>query len=43
MEELIPTKLVALLQWILSGVANDLQTENRAKEVNKEVFLLAQH
>ena len=40
--EMIPTKLFILLQWILSGVATEIQTEKRAEEVNRKAVLLAQ-
>ncbi|KAJ7391280.1 hypothetical protein OS493_019412 [Desmophyllum pertusum] len=39
---MIPTKLSTLLQWILSGVATELQTEKRTDEVNAKAVLLAQ-
>ena len=34
--EMIPTKLLTLLQWTLLGVATELQTEKRTDEVNKQ-------
>ena len=40
--EIIPTKLFTLLQWILSGVATEIQTEMRAEEVNRKAVLHAQ-
>lgn len=40
--EMIPTKLLALLQWILSGVATELQTEKRVDEVSKKAILISQ-
>ena len=40
--EMIPTKLSTLLQWILSGVVTELQTEKRSDEVNAKSVLLAQ-
>ena len=35
-------KLFTLLQWIISGVASDLHTEQHTEEVNNKAMLLAQ-
>ena len=40
--EMIPTKLFTMLQWILSGVATELQTEKRIDDVNRKAILLSQ-
>ena len=40
--EMIPTKLLTLLQWTLLGVATKLQSEKRMDEVSTKVVLLAQ-
>ena len=39
---IVPMKLFTLLQWIISGVASDLHTEQRTEEVNNKAMLLAQ-
>lgn len=42
MKKIIPTKLLTLLQWIISGVATELHTEKRIHDVNKKATLLSQ-
>jgi len=41
-QDIVPTKLFTLLQWILSGVVSELKTEQRAEDVNRKSVLLAQ-
>ena len=41
-QDIFPTKLFTLLQWILSGVVSELKTEQRADDVNRKSVLLVQ-
>lgn len=42
MKEMVPTKLITLLQWIFSGVATELKTEKRIDDINKKAVFISQ-